>query len=114
MAVIDDFKTRFPEFSTADVNTYLPTQIGLWEYYWGGLYEDEGVEVVLNLLAHLLVQEISAGSGALKDEASKSVGSISVSFNLKTDSERALWFRATKYGMRFLLLTMHNHGGHFV
>ena len=114
MAIIDDFKTRFPEFDTDEVDTYLPTQIELWPYFWGGEYEDAGVETVLNLLAHLLVQETSPGSGALKDETSKSVGSVSASYGLKTNSERGLWFRSTKYGMRFLIMTMHHHGGYFV
>ena len=114
MAVIDDFKARFPEFDTTEVDTYLPTQILLWPYFWGGDYEDSGVEIVLNLLAHLLTQETTVDSGALKDETSKSVGSISASYGLETKSERALWFRATKYGMKFLLLTMHYHGGQFV
>jgi len=114
MAIIDDFKTRFPEFETSDVDTYLPTQILLWEYFWGGDYEAAGVETVLNLLAHLLTQEITADNGALKDETSKSVGSVSASYGLATKSERALWYRSTKYGMKFLLLTMHYHGGYFV
>lgn len=114
MTVIEDFKTRFPEFDTDEVDTYLPTLIGLWEYYWGGEYEDAGVETVLNFLAHMLIQETDAGSGALKDETSKSVGNVSASYSIKTESERALWFRATRYGMRFLLLTMHDHGGRFV
>lgn len=96
MTVIEDFKTRFPEFDTDEVDTYLPTLIGLWEYYWGGEYEDAGVETVLNLLAHMLIQETDAGSGALKDETSKSVGNVSASYSIKTESERALWFRATK------------------
>jgi len=114
MAVIDDFKARFPEFDTDEVDTYLPTLIGLWEYYWGGEYEDEGVEIVLNLLAHMLVQETASGTGALKDETSKSVGNVSASYSIKTNSERSLWFRATRYGMAYLLLTMHDHGGSFV
>lgn len=114
MTVIADFKTRFPEFDTDEVDTYLPTQIELWPCYWGGEYEDCGVEIVLNLLAHLFVQETSSGSGALKDENSKSVGNVSASYNIETKSERALWFRSTKYGIRFLLLTQYNHGGYFV
>jgi len=114
MTVIDDFKARFPEFDTTEVDTYLPTLIELWTCYWGGTYVDCGVEVVLNLLAHMFVQEIAGGSGALKDETSKSVGNVSASYSIKTESERSLWFRATRYGMRFLLLTMHDHGGYFV
>jgi len=114
MAIIDDFKTRFPGFDTTEVDTYLPAQIEIYPCFYGGLYEDCGAEIILNLLAHMLTQETSAGSGALKDEASKSVGSVSVSYGLATNSERGLWFRSTKYGMRYLLLTMHNRGGFFV
>lgn len=114
MTVIEDFKTRFPEFDTTEVDTYLPTQIEIYPCFYGGLYEDCGVEIILNLLAHMLTQETADGVESLKSENSKSVGSVSVSYGLETKSERGLWFRSTKYGMRYLLLTRYNHGGQFV
>ncbi len=114
MAILDDFKARFPEFDTTQVDTFLPTQIEVYPYYWGGEYTGRGVEIVLNLLAHLLVQATSDGTGALQAASSKSVGSVSVGYNLQTRSERELWFRSTQYGMRFLFLTMYDRGGCFV
>lgn len=115
MTIIVDFKARFPEFDETVVDTYLPTLIDVYPCYYVGEYTGCGVEIILNLLAHMLVQETSSGSASLKDESSKSVGNVSVSFGLaETKMERNAWFRSTRYGMRYLILTAHNHGGVFV
>ena len=117
MALIDDFKTRFPEFDTATVDQYLPILEPLWPCYWGGNYTEAcGQEIVLNLIGHLLVVETSAGSGNVKSAQSKSVGSVSVSYSqsVAPSSERKSWLNTTKYGMRYLLLTSRSAGGVFV
>jgi len=119
MAVIDDFKTRFPEFDTGDVDTYLPPLVDVWQYYWGGEYTGAGVEIVLNLLAHLLTQQLldnSSGSGTpLKAETSKHVGSVSVGYAVASPSNnRDEWLKSTSYGQRYLWLVKHHHGGVFV
>jgi len=116
MAVIDDFKARFPEISTSDVDTYLPALIEVYTYYYGGEYKDEGVEIILNLLAHLLIQQTSSGTSSIKEESSKGVGSVSVSYSnaSPTSSSSAAWYRSTRYGVAYLTLTARFQGAYFV
>jgi len=67
MAVSDDFKSRFPEFDAVTVDQYIPILEPVWPSYWGGDYAaPSGQEIVLNLLAHLITAEISAGSDNVK------------------------------------------------
>lgn len=116
MALLDDFKARFPEFDTAQADQFVPILEPVWPCYYGGGYEDCNKEIVLNLLAHMIVSEASAGSGNTKSAASKSVGNISVSYSqdYAPTSERNDWLRRTKYGMRYLTLTQHNRGAVWV
>jgi len=117
MAVSDDFKSRFPEFDAVTVDQYIPILEPVWPSYWGGDYAaPSGQEIVLNLLAHLITAEISAGSDNVKTALSKSVGSVSVSYSpgYAPTSERNAWLKTTKYGARYLWLTSRNSGGFFV
>jgi len=117
MAVSDDFKSRFPEFDAVTVDQYIPILEPVWPSYWGGDYAaPSGQEIVLNLLAHLITAEISAGSENVKTAQSKSVGSVSVSYSpgYAPTSERNAWLKTTKYGARYLWLTSRNAGGFFV
>jgi len=117
MAVSDDFKSRFPEFDAVTVDQYIPILEPVWPSYWGGDYAaPSGQEIVLNLLAHLITAEISAGSDNVKTAQSKSVGSVSVSYSpgYAPTSERNAWLKTTKYGARYLWLTSRNAGGFFV
>ena len=117
MPLLDDFKNRFPEFEAATVDQYIPILEPVWPCYWGGDYSDScGQEIVLNLLAHLITVEISAGSENVKTAQSKSVGSVSVSYSqgYAPTSERNAWLKTTKYGARYQLLTSRNAGGFFV
>ena len=118
MAVIDDFKSRFAEFSVSDVDTYLPALIDEYPFFYGGDYEESDNEkfIILYLLAHLLVGELAlqSGSGPDKIEASKSVGSVSVSyFNGRYDKQDE-FFMATRYGQRYLRLISKNLGARWV
>jgi len=117
MAVSDDFKSRFPEFDAVTVDQYIPILEPVWPSYWGGDYAaPSGPEIVLNLIAHLITAEISAGSDNVKTALSKSVGSVSVSYSpgYAPTSERNAWLKTTKYGVRYLWLTSRNSGGFFV
>ena len=117
MAVSDDFKSRFPEFDAVTVDQYIPILEPVWPSYWGGDYAaPSGQEIVLNLIAHLITAEISAGSDNVKTALSKSVGSVSVSYSpgYAPTSERNAWLKTTKYGARYLWLTSRNAGGFFV
>lgn len=112
MALIDDFKSRFPEFDTAVVDQYLPILDPVWPCYYGGDYDlacDR--EIILNLLAHLLVGESADSSSANRTVASKTVGSVSVSYaGLDSQSATTDFFATTKYGQRYLMLTARNAG----
>lgn len=117
MALIDDFRDRFPEFDAAVVDQYLPILEPIWPCYYGGEYvTDCDKEVVLNLVAHLLTTETQAGSSNVQTVQSKSVGNVSASYvaGYASTSERMQWFRSTKYGSRYLLLTRSRQGGVFV
>jgi len=117
MAVVDDFKVRFPEFEPTTVDQYIPILVPVWPCYWGGDYSSScGQEIVLNLLAHLIAAEISAGSDNVKTAQSKSVGSVSISYSqgYAPTSERNAWLKTTKYGARYMWLTSRNAGGFFV
>lgn len=117
MALIDDFKTRFPEFDTADVDARLPNLETVYDCYYGGVY---GVlscddEIILNLLAHLLVSEIQVSKGADMAVTSESVGSVSRSFAVpQSASNNYAFFGSTKYGQRYLQLIAKNTGAYFV
>ena len=117
MAVLDDFKARFPELDTATADQYIPILESVWPCYYGGKYDDPcGQEIVLNLLAHMLVIETSPGSGNVKSTQSKSVGNVSISYSqgYAATSERNDWLSRTKYGMRYLMLTRKRMGAVFV
>ena len=117
MAVLADFKIRFPEFDAVTVDQYIPILEPVWPSYWGGRYDEPcGQEIVLNLLAHLITVEISAGSDNVKTAQSKSVGNVSISYSqgYAPTSERNAWLKTTKYGARYLWLTSRNAGGFFI
>lgn len=109
--MIADFKARFPEFDGAVVDVYYPILETVWPSYYGGSYDTDR-ETVLNLIAHLMVGEIETSTEAVQVEASKSVGSVSVSYAARAASGGKLadFFSTTKYGQRFLMLTAHNNG----
>jgi len=116
MAIIDDFKTRFPEFDSTTVDSRLPAIVDVYRCYYDWDYTNCNKETILQLLAHLFVESTSDSSSATRAESSKSVGSVSVSFDNVSGSEsvRRNWLRGTKYGVAFLSLIAHKTGGFFV
>ena len=115
MALIDDFKARFPEFADAVVDLYIPILEPVYPAYYALAYVAATKEATLNLLAHLITLETSAGASSSSSQAvaSKSVGSVSVSYQASTYSGGELYesYRGTKYGQRFLTLTASRYGG---
>ena len=112
MALIDDFKTRFPEFPPATVDQYFPVLEAIWPSYYNAVYTDETQEAILNLLAHLLVDETRASQGANLTRQSKSAGSVSVSYAVPQNTGQLYsMFGSTKYGQRYLILIRRNYGG---
>ena len=113
MALIDDYKTRFPEFEDALVDTWIPILEPVYPAYYALEYSDTTQEATLNLLAHLLTMETSNGSTAGQQVASKSVGSVSISYVAPNavGGELSDFMRGTKYGQRFLIITASRYGG---
>ncbi len=106
MALIDDFKARFPEFTDAVVDQYLPILENVWTCYFNKPYTGCNQEAILNLIAHLLTLEVRTSAAPAQTVASKSVGSVSTSYATSGQSGGALFdtFSSTKYGQRFLYL----------
>lgn len=119
MAFIDDFRERFPEFISVTDERILIFE-NIWPTYFTGDYVNVAAdkEAALNIVAHLLTMDLSAGaSGAAASGniASKSVGNVSVSYRApSSQSELRDFFGGTKYGMMFLMATMHRKGAVFV
>lgn len=122
MTVTTDFKARFPppQFTTLVVDQYIPIFEPLITCYFVGGYEGCDKEITLQLLAHLITQELQATVGgntgvsgsSLRVESSVSVGSVSQSFEQSAnDSEFGKNYSTTRYGQQFLLLTSHISGG---
>jgi len=117
MSLLTDFKTRFTELDATQADAIVPTLESVWPCYYGGSYEVAcDKEAILNLVAHLFVDETTSGIGSLKSVDSKSVGSVSVSYSASTTSggEGYDFFKTTKYGKRFWMLTQKNIGAKFV
>lgn len=126
MAIIDDFKLRFPTFNTATVDTILPLIEPEYKCYFNREYGQKDCydAAILMLLAHLFVIETGAtfngtsgNSSSLRAEQSKSVASVSVSYDAATQSGGAQFdfFRTTSYGQRYLrMISKFRGGGVFV
>lgn len=109
MAILDDFKARFPDFDEADADQYVPIFENVWPAYFNREYEPNK-EIVLNLIAHLIVMEQQDGAGPLQSAQSKSTGSVSASYHPRESGRLEDFFASTKYGQRYLLLTRTRYG----
>lgn len=112
-----DLTTRFPELDATTVATYLAGINLALPCMYGGVYGVNACdnEIILNLAAHLLVLDSAATSSPVNSIASKSVGSVSVSYSVGDITNNALFFNATRYGQRFMMLVSKNSvGGFFV
>ena len=106
MALIDDFKARFPEFDITLVDNNLPRLQDVWPNYFNKDYVDSTKEAILNLNAHLLLLDQNGSFSPIQEGVSTTVGSVSESYAAKTDSsDRNDLFRSTKYGQAFLMLS---------
>jgi hypothetical protein len=120
MALLDDFKARFPEIDPALADTLVPIYEATYNCYYGGSYLiDCDKEAILLLIAHMVTTDPSyTGSGSAapsKDVASKSVGSVSVSYSAgSTGSDLKVWLNSTRYGQLFLMITSNNMGPKFL
>ena len=117
MAIIDDFKLRFPppEFSVADVDEKLPSFIDTYTCYYNAEYvTDCDKEIILQLLAHLLYRQLLVTQQPIQTASSHSVGSVSESFNSPMSGNLIYFFNTSKYGQTFIMLTSKRIGSVFV
>ena len=115
MALIDDFKARFPQFDAAAIDSLWSSFEASWPCYYGFEYGNNACtdEAIFNLIAHLFVieQESQTSNGAKKDISSQSVGNVSVTYSGGgSDSSNVQFFNTTVYGQKFLMLIKNRMG----
>jgi len=123
MAMIDDFKARFPEFATTVVDAKFPFIEAEWDCYTGRVYGVATCDdaAILMLCAHLMAIEVkSASKGGAgtpsRSIQSNSVGSVSTSFDQSTQVGGGSFdfFRTTSYGERYMRMISKHVGGVFL
>lgn len=110
MTIQTDFEARFP------LIPWVEEIASTWIYYTCLQYSDSTKEAILNLIAHLLTLATLPGSGSSRNVASKSVGSVSVSYEASAtqSSNLASWYNTTRYGQVYWMLTGRRVGARFV
>lgn len=110
MSIQDDFEARFP------LIPWVEEIASTWIYYTCLQYSDSTKEAILNLIAHLLTLAALPGTGSSRNVASKSVGSVSVSYEASAtqSSNLASWYNTTRYGQVYWMLTGRRVGARFV
>jgi hypothetical protein len=117
MSLTSDFKTRFPEFNATVVDARFPVLIPTYPDYFNYPYlTDLKVnETILNLMAHLLMDDQQASQNQINLFVSTGVGKVSGQFSIPaiTTGFRS-YFGASKYGQKFLFRSGTRQGGIFV
>jgi len=117
MSIQTDFEARFPSIP------WVEEIASTWVYYTCLEYVDQNKEAILNLIAHLLTLASNAAAGGgggspARNVASKSVGSVSVSYEAVaasgSTSNLQSWYNTTIYGQTYWLLTGRRVGARFV
>lgn len=114
MALIDDFKAKFPEFDTTVVDNNIPALESVYPCMYGAKYgvTDCEDEAILYLLAHLLSLQTSGKTAIFA--SSKSDGDVSISYTLPNNvTEQYLFFASTSYGLLFWQVTFQDSQGAF-
>ena len=121
MALIDDFKARFlneHDFTEDEIDEAWPMVEDEWRCFYNvdpDNWKDCEKTGALYIMAHLMVGVLDDSQGVTRQESSKSVGSVSVSYGANgMDNLSGDFFNTTKYGQRYLQLIQFNFGGHFV
>lgn len=101
MTIQTDFEARFP------LIPWVEEVASTWVYYTCLQYVDPNKEAILNLIAHLLTLASTPGTGSTRNVASKTVGSVSVSYEASASqsSNLASWYNTTRYGQTYWLLS---------
>jgi hypothetical protein len=121
MAMIDDFKTKFPMIPDATVDTYFPMFKTNYKCYYGAEYGNNicDDEAILYLIAHLITttqQSVLIGSTPNFAVANESVDGVSTSYFMgnATVSLNESFFLSTIFGQMYLQLISKNVGACFV
>ena len=123
MSLNSDFEAEFPELLPLDNDIYN-NAVNKYPLFDGRVY-DETVDnkdniIILYLIAHLYYSKLrNSGSPnpqeVAKDISSKSVGSVSVTYNTpQNTTNRQAYFMTTSYGQQYLIMTYNNFGAVFV
>ena len=117
MAMIDDFKTKFPMIPTEKVNEYFPMFETTYKCYYGAEYGSNACddEAILYLIAHLITISIQSslnGASPTFSVASESVDGVSTSYFMGNGntSLNDSFFLSTIYGQIYLQLISKNYG----
>lgn len=117
MAMIDDFKTKFPMIPTEKVNEYFPMFETTYKCYYGAEYGSNACDdaAILYLIAHLITTtQQSSLTGATPNfaVASESVDGVSTSYFMGNGntSLNDSFFLSTIYGQIYLQLISKNYG----
>jgi len=101
MSIQTDFEARFPTIP------WVEAVASTWPSYTCLEYNEKNKEAILNLIAFLLVNDSAPGTGSARNVASKSVGSVSVSYEASASqsSNLASWFNSNRYGQTYWILS---------
>jgi len=115
----DDLKSKFKDLDPRVIDRYLPMYENSYKCYYGANYGRNSCddEIVLHLLAHLIFTADKQFDGtAVRQTASESVGSVSVSYATPTapSTNEDMFFNSTIYGQTYLMLKSKNIGCYFV
>ncbi len=121
MAMIDDFKAKFPMIPAVTVDEYFPLFEINYKCYYGAEYGNNTCdnEAILYLIAHLIIttqQSVLIGSTPNFAVASESVDGVSTSYFMgnTTVSLNESFYLSTVYGQIYLQLISKNIGAYFV
>jgi len=107
MSIQTDFEARFA--TAVPPILWVEAIASTWPAYTCLQYDDnpKNREAILNLIAFLLTNAAAPGSGSARNVASKSVGSVSVSYEASASqsSNLASWFNSNRYGQTYWILS---------
>ncbi len=108
MPLLDDFKARYPQFDTAQVDAAWPSIDPAYLCYYGVEYGQGTTcdnEVILVLCAHLFTIQSSGNNSPRLVATSKAVGNVSTNYSTGDVGEYRSFFMSSKYGQQFLQMT---------
>lgn len=105
MSIQTDFEARFA--TAVPPIVWVEAIASTWTSYTCLEYNDKNKEAILNLIAFLLTNASAPGTGSARNVASKSVGSVSVSYEASASqsSNLASWFNSNRYGQTYWILS---------